>query len=57
MTVSNYIQQGDKVMFTVNQASHQVTHVAIDTWLNDPGAAVTLDVAFTRINEHTIRPQ
>jgi hypothetical protein len=49
MTVSNYIQQGDKVMFTVNQASHQVTHVAVDTWLNNPSATVTLDVAYTTL--------
>jgi hypothetical protein len=49
MTVSNYIEKGDKVVFTVNQASHQVTHVAVDTWLNDPSAAVTLDVAFTTL--------
>lgn len=49
LTVSNYIQKGDKVMFTVNQASHQVTHVAVDTWLNDPSATVTLDVAFSTL--------
>lgn len=49
LTVSNYLQKGDKVVFTVNQASHQVTHVAVDTWLNDPSATVTLDVAFTTL--------
>jgi len=49
LIVSNYIEKGDKVTFTINQASHQVTHVAVDTWLNDPSAAVTLDVAFTTL--------
>jgi len=49
LTVSNYLQKGDKVIITVNQTSHQVTHVAVDTWLNDPSATVTLDVAFTTL--------
>ena len=46
LTVSNYLQKGDKVAITVNQATHQVNHVAVNTWLNDPAATVTLDVAF-----------
>ena len=46
LTVNNYLQKGDKVAITVNQATHQVNHVAVSTWLNDPGATVTLDVAF-----------
>jgi len=46
LIVSNYIEKGDKVTFTINQATHQVAHVAINTWLNDPSATVTLDVSF-----------
>jgi hypothetical protein len=49
LTVSNYLQQGDKVAFTINQATHQVAHVAVNTWLNDPGAVVSLDVGFTTL--------
>lgn len=49
LTVSNYLQKGDNVIITVDQASHQVRHVAIDTWLNDPSATVTLDVAFSTL--------
>jgi hypothetical protein len=49
LTVSNYLQKGDKVAITVNQATHQVNHVAVNTWLNDPTATVTLDVAFTTL--------
>lgn len=49
LTVSNYLQKGDKVAITVNQATHQVNHVAVNTWLNDPGATVTLDVAFVTL--------
>lgn len=49
LIVNNYIEKGDKVTFTINQASHQVSHVAVNTWLNDPSATVTLDVAFTML--------
>jgi hypothetical protein len=49
MTVSNYLQKGDAVIITVNQTTHQVSHMAVNTWLNDPSATVTLDVAFTTL--------
>ena len=49
LTVNNYLQKGDAVIITVNQATHQVAHVAVNTWLNDPSATVTLDVAFTTL--------
>jgi len=49
LTISNYLQKGDAVIITVNQATHQVAHVAVNTWLNDPGATVTLDVSFSTI--------
>ena len=49
LTVSNYLQKGDAVIITVNQATHQVAHVAVNTWLNDPTATVTLDVGFTTL--------
>jgi hypothetical protein len=49
LTVNNYLQKGDAVLFTINQATHQVSHVSVNTWLNDPSATVTLDVAFTTL--------
>jgi len=49
LTVNNYLQKGDKVAITVNQASHQVNHVTVTTWLNDPTATVSLDVGFTTL--------
>ena len=49
LTISNYLQKGDAVIITVNQATHQVSHMAVNTWLNDPSATVTLDVAFTTL--------
>jgi hypothetical protein len=49
LTISNYLQKGDAVIITINGATKQVAHVAVNTWLNDPGATVTLDVAFTTL--------
>jgi hypothetical protein len=49
LTINNYLQKGDAVIITVNQANHQVSHVAVNTWLNDPSATVTLDVGFTTL--------
>ena len=49
LTVNNYLQKGDAVIITVNQATHQVSHMTVNTWLNDPSATVTLDVGFTTL--------
>jgi len=49
LTISNYLQKGDAVIITINGATKQVAHVAVNTWLNDPSATVTLDVAFTTL--------
>lgn len=49
LTINNYLQKGDAVIITVDQASHQVSHLSVNTWLNDPSATVTLDVGFTTL--------
>jgi hypothetical protein len=49
LTISNYLQKGDAVIITINGATKQVAHVTVNTWLNDPTATVTLDVAFTTL--------
>ncbi len=49
LTISNYLQKGDAVIITINGATKQVSHVTVNTWLNDPTATVMLDVAFTTL--------
>ena len=49
VTISNYLQQGDNVGISFNPANNALTNVAVNTWLNDPTATVTLDVAFTTL--------
>lgn len=49
VTVSNYIQQGDAVAVVVHQDDNHLAELSVSTWLNDPSAAVSLDVSFTTL--------
>ena len=49
VTVSNYIQQGDAVAVVVHQEDNHLAELKVATWLNDPTAAVSLDVSFTTL--------
>ncbi len=49
VTVSNYIQQGDAVAVVVHQEDNHLAGLKVATWLNDPSAAVSLDVSFTTL--------
>ncbi len=49
MTISNYIQQGDAVAVVVHQEDNRLALLNVSTWLNDPGAAVSLEVDFTTL--------
>ena len=48
-TISNYLQQGDAVSVTYRRADHKLVDLAVNTWLNDPGATVTLSVRFATL--------
>jgi len=49
VTVSNYIQKGDAVAVVVHQDDNRLAMLNITTWLNDPSAAVSLEVDFTTL--------
>jgi hypothetical protein len=49
VTISNYIQKGDAVAVVVHQDDNRLAMLNIATWLNDPSAAVSLDVDFTTL--------
>ena len=49
VTVSNYIQKGDAVAVVVHQEDNHLAELKVSTWLNDPSAAVSLDVTFTTL--------
>lgn len=45
-TISNYLQQGDNVGISFNPTTNALTSLAVNTWLDDPKATVTLAVDF-----------
>jgi len=45
-TISNYIQKGDAVAVVVHEEDNRLAMLNITTWLNDPSAAVSLEVSF-----------
>lgn len=49
VTISNYLQQGDNVSISFNPATNALANVAVNTWLNDPKATVTLAVEFVTL--------
>ena len=49
VTISNYIQQGDAVAVVVHQDDNRLALLNVTTWLNDPSAAVSLEVDFTTL--------
>ena len=49
VTISNYVQQGDAMAISFNPATNALTNVAVNTWLNDPKAVVTLAVDFVTL--------
>ena len=57
MAISNYAQKGDKMNIVLGAANSQLHAVNIATWLNDPSALVTLDVAYAALNDGTHYPQ
>ena len=49
VTISNYVQQGDAMAISFNPATNALTNVAVNSWLNDPKAVVTLAVDFVTL--------
>lgn len=46
VTIANYLQQGDNIGISFTPSNNALTNVAVNTWLNDPKATVTLAVNF-----------
>lgn len=49
VTISNYIQKGDAVAVVVHDEDKHLAELNVSTWLNDPTAAVSLQVSFTTL--------
>ena len=49
MVISNYLKQGDNMTLVIDRAQKKLTNLSIATYLDDPGDAVKVDVAFSSI--------
>ena len=49
VTISNYIQKGDAMAVVVHDEDKHLAELNVSTWLNDPTAAVSLEVSFTTL--------
>jgi hypothetical protein len=49
VTVSNYLQKGDAVVFTVNATTSRIQSLDVTTWLNEPTAGVSLAVQYAML--------
>jgi hypothetical protein len=49
LVISNYLEKGDAATVVVHQATNHLAGLSVNTWLNDPGATVTLAVDFVTL--------
>lgn len=53
---ADYNKSGDALTLTFDTQSMAVQHVSVETWLDDPSKAVTLEVTFESLSDGTAYP-
>lgn len=53
LVVKNYVKQGDSITYTINEQSKQLQSVNVQSFLNDPGDAVTITAQFAQLPDGT----
>jgi hypothetical protein len=53
LVVKNYIKQGDSITFTINAGTKQLQSVNVQSYLNDPSDAVTINAQFAQLPDGT----
>ena len=53
LVIKNYVKQGDSVTLTLDPQSKQLQSVAVNTYLNDPKNAVTINAQFGQLPDGT----
>jgi len=51
--IKNYVKQGDSVTLTVNPQSKQLQSIQVNSFLNDPSDAVTINAQFAQLPDGT----
>jgi hypothetical protein len=53
LVVKNYIKQGDTMTFTISEQNKQLQGVNVQSYLNDPSDAVTINAQFAQLPDGT----
>lgn len=53
LVIKNYVKQGDSVTLTLNPQSKQLQSIQVNSYLNDPKNAVTINAQFAQLPDGT----
>ena len=53
LVIKNYVKQGDSMTMTVSEKTHSPVSVQVNSYLNDPKDAVTINAQFARLPDGT----
>jgi hypothetical protein len=53
LVIKNYVKQGDSMTMTVSEATHSPVSVQVNTYLDDPKDAVTINAQFAKLPDGT----
>ncbi len=53
LVIKNYVKQGDSVTMTISEQTHSPVSVQVNSYLNDPKDAVTINAQFAKLPDGT----
>ncbi len=53
LVIKNYVKQGDSMTMTVSEKTHSPVSVQVNSYLNDPKDAVTINAQFAQLPDGT----
>ncbi len=53
LVIKNYVKQGDSMTMTVSEQTHSPVSVQVNSYLNDPSDAVTINAQFAKLPDGT----
>ena len=53
LVIKNYVKQGDSMTMTVSEQTHSPVSVQVNSYLNDPSDAVTINAQFAQLPDGT----
>ena len=53
LVIKNYVKQGDSMTMTISEQTHSPVSVQVNSYLNDPKDAVTINAQFAKLPDGT----